>query len=417
MKRTASPIVPAVLFKSPLLLISLLASLGGCQESGGGSGLQGHYEDSVEEQLKPYDGTQTVIPEHAPSQGVVMALAMFTEHHLENMALELLKTGIKSLWVVVPLDYTPETEARDLQQLYRLAGVDKQKIKLIKPRYQGDLREWARDWAPLTARTHSPSQNGKLRLLDFNYYPDRPADDSIPTTLAVDMGLDRVSIPVYNEGGNFMNNAQGDCLMTDRVLRANDKVEIPGDIILSDAQVKDYYQRFAGCRRTVIFPSMPYEGTRHIDLWAKFLNDHTVIVNEIPADLLPLATYQPEAQKKTLDVKNYLDARAQDLQSMGYNVVRIPMPLPFFGPSFNLFRSYSNSLILNGTVLIPQYRLPHNAEDGIDGKYVDHTFTERFENAVKEAHEAAGLRVVMIPSDQLISKGGAIHCTTMQIGE
>lgn len=419
MKDPLLRIVPSLPFKSPLIgtLISGLGLLFGCHQPSGRSGLQGHYEGRNEEQLKPFDGMQTVIPEHAPSQGVVMSLAMFTEHHLENMALELLRTGIKSLWVVVPLDYSPKSEARDLQQLYQLVGIDKQKIKLIKPQYQGQLREWARDWAPLTARIHSGPQNNKLRLLDFNYYSDRPADDSIPTTLAGTMGLDRVSVPVYNEGGNFMNNSRGDCLMTDRVLKANDKVEIPGDMILTDTQVKDYYQRFAGCRRTVIFPSMPHEGTRHIDLWAKFLNDQTVIVNEISDDLLPLATYQPEAQKKTLDVKKYLDARAQDLHGMGYQVVRIPMPLPFFGPSFNLFRSYSNSLILNGTVLIPQYRLPHMPEDGIDGQYVDHTFIDQYEVAVNAAHKAAGLKVVMIPSDQLIAKGGAIHCTTMQIAE
>lgn len=377
------------------------------------STLQGHFEESHLDQLEAYADSQWVIPEHAPSQGVVMSLAMFTEHHLEYMAVQILGTGVKSLWIVVPYDYSPKEAAKDLRPLYREVGVDKAKIKLIKPQIPGNLREWARDWAPLTART----KYGKLRFIDFNYYSDRPADDSIPTTLARLTGLERVSLPVYNEGGNFMNNTQGDCLMTSRVVLANDAEEIPGDMILTDTDIKYYYNRYAGCRRTVIFPSMPYEGTGHIDLWAKFLDDATVIVNEISDDLLPLADYNAEAFQKTLEVKKFLDKRAEDLEHMGFDVVRIPMPLPFFGPSFNLFRSYSNSLILNGTVLIPQYRKPYLAEDGIDGAYVDHSFLEQFEAEVIEKHRAAGLTVTMVPADQLIAKGGAVHCTTMQIAK
>ena len=203
--------------------------------------------------------------------------------------------------------------------------------------------------------------------------------------------------------------------MTDRVLKANDEIEREGDQIYSREQIAEFYRKFAGCKRTFIFDSMPYEGTKHIDLWAKFLNDETVIVNEIRDELLPLTNYQPEALEKTKKVKEYLDARAQEIEKLGFKVVRVPMPLPWFGPDFNLFRSYTNSLILNGTVAIPQYKKPVMAEDGINGQYVDQGFLESYDNEIIKTHQAFNLKVKMIPSDQLIAKGGAIHCTTMQV--
>jgi len=212
-----------------------------------------------------------------------------------------------------------------------------------------------------------------------------------------------------------MNNNQGDCLMTDRVVKANDAKELEEDQIYSKEQIEEFYSKFAGCKRTIIFESMPFEGTQHIDLWAKFLDDKTVIVNEIRDELLPLTTYQSEAREKTKKVKDYLDARAKEIENLGFRVVRVPMPLPWFGPEFNLFRSYTNSLIVNGVVAIPQYEKPTMAEDGVNGQYVDQQFLKGYEKEIIKTHQDFNLKVSMIPSDQLIAKGGAIHCTTMQI--
>lgn len=391
-------------------ILSCVTLLGACSSSPSSRPL-GHFEDTDAESMSGYENAQVAIAEHEPSMGVVMSLAMFTEHHLEDLAVTVLNSQIDTLWIVVPKDYSPSQGELDLALLYQKSSLARQRVALIKPQVKGKLREWARDWAPLTART----KDGKRRLLDFNYYSDRPADDSNPLSLAKATGLERVSVPVYNEGGNFMNNSQGDCLMTDRVVKANGEKELEGDQIYSQEQIVEFYSKFAGCKRTIIFESMPFEGTKHIDLWAKFLDDKTVIVNEIRDELLPLATYQSEALKKTKKVKDYLDARAQEIKNLGFDVVRVPMPLPWFGSDFNLFRSYTNSLIVNGTVAIPQYKKPTMAEDGINGQYVDQKYLEAYEKEVIKTHQDLNLKVSMIPSDQLIAKGGAIHCTTMQI--
>ncbi len=395
-----------------VITFSLLSILNACADQTPNSHVKGHYEQVEASAMDAFRNQQAVLPEYAPSQGVLMAYTMFTEHGREDMALSFLKAGIETLWVAVPKDYTRESELKDLAKLYEVAGKYASAIQLVRAPEAGQLREWTRDYAPLTAHT----REGEVRLLDLNYYSDRPADDSIPKELSRMLGVQRVSVPVYNEGGNFMNNSRGDCLMTDRVLRANAKVELDGDQVLDAEQIRTYYRDFAGCRTVEIFPSMPYEGTRHIDLWAKFLNDQTIVVSELGEETLNLKAYTSEDRVKVVEIRNYLEERAKELSALGYRVVRIPMPAPSFASDgFNLFRSFSNSLILNGKVFIPQYQAPTNPLDGVDGKYIDAEYLAEYHKKVQALHEAEGLTVEWISSDSLIAKGGAVHCTTMQI--
>ncbi len=353
-----------------------------------------------------------MIAEHEPSEGIVMSHTMFSEHKREDMALAFLQESIDTLWVVVPNDYTSKQEAEELAQLRSSAGKAAEKIKLLREPIAGELREWARDFGPYAAR----DQDGKKVLLDLNYYPDRPADDSVPQEMARMMSLDRVSLPIYTEGGNFMNNTQGDCMMTEKVLRANSKNELPGDRILSKEQIVAYYKDFFGCKTVHIFPIMPLEGTQHIDLWAKFLDDRSIMVAEIPDHVMALKAYTDEERKKVQEVRDFLSERIKQIEALNFKVVRVPMPAPSFASDgFILFRSYTNSLILNGTAFVPEYKKPYNELDGINGAYIDADFTAAYNQAVQKAYRDSGLKVRWIESDSLISKGGAVHCTTMQI--
>ncbi len=401
--------------KAALLALAVSAAQLGCAARPVDEGVEsgkGHFENFGEDALRAYKGQQQVIAEHAPSQGIVMSYTMFSEHHREDMAEAFLRSGIDTLWVVVPSDYTDCEERRDLRALYERVGRDRQKIKLLRQPVSGKLREWARDFAPLTART----PDGALRLLDFNYHADRPADDSVPQELARMMKVKRISLPVYNEGGNFMSNRRGECLMTERVVIANEERQLETDEILDREQIRSYYKDYAGCQKVVIFPKMPYEGTKHIDLWSKFIDDDTVIVAAIPEQVLTLKSYTAEERKRVGEIKGYLDERAQEIEKLGYQVVRLPMPAPFFAEDgFNLFRSYTNSLLLNGTVFLPKYVEPSNELDGIDGRYIDDEYLEGYNREVEKTHASLGLTVRWIESDSLISKGGAVHCTTMQI--
>ncbi len=377
------------------------------------SRLAGHFEASDSATLAAFEGKQALVPEYLPSQGVLISFKMLIEHHQEQMAKELLDADIDRLWVTVPADYTQEEEDEDFKTLYDLTGANRSKITLLAQPAEGKHREWARDFGPWTAK----SENGELRLIDFNYYPDRASDDYVPQSLAEAMQVTRLSLPIYIEGGNFMNNEQGHCLMTDKVLDANATVKSPGDMILDRSQIIAYFKKFAGCKDVLILPSLPYEGTRHIDLWAKFLNDHTILLGEIGESIAQLPAYSADNKERVIKVKNFLDDRARQLSALGYDIVRIPMPAPVFAEDgYNLFRSYTNSLTLNGQIFLPRYIKPASDMDGVDGNYIDALLTDEYEQKVEEIHRKLGFsKIHWVPSDSMIGKGGAVHCTTMQV--
>lgn len=148
-------------------------------------------------------------------------------------------------------------------------------------------------------------------------------------------------------------------------------------------------------------------------------------------------------------MKNYLDARQQDLINLGYTLEEVPMPLPqlvevyedeektYKYPNF-IVRSYSNSLIINtraaSQVLIPEYTTlkwydESDEESEVDvsqspaqqapvkNKYIDDDLIPEYRKAVEATYKKYFDRTTFILADDLIADAGAIHCTTMQIPE
>jgi agmatine/peptidylarginine deiminase len=379
-----------------LLTLTLLATACG---SGAKSKLDGHYEEATASSMAVYRDQQMVPAEYAKSDGVIISAELMMSYGREDLVKAILDAGAKKVWVTVSRGSGLTVQSSAFSRLRQLLGKDMSKVSVVEQKDGGQVTVWARDWSPLGAVT----ADSELRLLDFNYYPRRPADDATSRSFAGLTGIPRVSIPVYNEGGNFMNNMRGECMMTSRVTDANADVFKPGDMVLDAEDIKQYYGSYAGCARTFIFPRMPVEGTGHIDMWSKFMDDDTVIVGQISDETLSYATKND--RNLALRIQDYLDARAADIADLGYDVVRIPMPLP----NYDVFRSYTNSLLLNGTALIPQYISARG------GSYADQSLRMSYEAKVRRVYESLGYKVVFIPSDGMIASGGAVHCVTMQI--
>lgn len=163
-------------------------------------------------------------------------------------------------------------------------------------------------------------------------------------------------------------------------------------------------------------PRIPYEGTGHIDIWAKFLNDHEVVVGEISAD--SLAQVPVEQQTAYTEVKRFLDEEATGLdangkeipnalatvlkaQEPGVEIKRIPMPTPGVYRGIETYRTYTNSLLLNQVAIVPRYRQGHRSRINAQEQ------TQADEKAVAQVYEDAGYQVVWIYADNLIRDGGA----------
>lgn len=296
---------------------------------------------------------------------------------------------------------------------------------------------WARDWAPLMSE---PAQDYKgekvdLKMLDTNYFNTRPLDDSISRQIKNDrnslsLNLKRTSLPVYMEGGNIMCNEKN-CFLTSKVITENSEVIQNNDIILNEEQIKEEFKKQV--EQDIWFvPMMPYESTEHIDMWAKFLNNDTLLIASLSDETLKASSSKNYSKFK--EVQEFLEMQATGtdksgktvLNSLAYlvksqnpsvKIIRVPMPVPVIHKvtdseeTIEIFRSYTNSLLVNGYALVPQY----STDIYTELPYNDNSLKQKYENEVESTYQQAGYKVIWIPSDYLIGIGGAVHCVTMQV--
>jgi agmatine/peptidylarginine deiminase len=411
------------------------------------SHLSGHYE-TTEKAIPDYPTDQRVVPEYAPGYGVVISFPLLYDYEQYKLVHDILDSGVEKIWLIAPggtkqkgSQYLAEIRSRMGERFntFDIVARDEAWTIIRYPTEDGreviidydksELTAWSRDWAPLGAR----SKNGDLVLIDQNYYSHRPADDNTPTELEKHIvDAKRVSVPVHNEGGNFMLNSQGHCFMTERVVEANAEfadseensrkldTDPSKERRLDKLQIVDLYKSFMGCTEVTIFPRLPHEGTGHIDMWAKLMNDNTMIVASIEEDIVQLPVYNDEQRGKVLEMQRFLNERSDEIEGMGFTVIRIPNPAPFFRSkdlAEPIYRSYTNSLIVNKHVLVPRYEKPMRKRGDADGlKYPDHHLLARFEQEVGTIYAELGYEVRWETTDNMIEHGGSVHCGTMQIG-
>lgn len=219
---------------------------------------------------------------------------------------------------------------------------------------------WMRDYGPFVM-----SINGKKTVFDVNYYYNRPEDDAFPRLWARYKGYGYQYGDMDYEGGNFMTNGRGVGFASASVYGFNKN--------RGNAAVNSVYAAM-GCSRVETFEWLRNDGTTHIDMYAKLLNDNTVLVS-----------------RAVNGSQNYalLERNAAKFQSLGFRVLRATM-------ADDNLSTYTNSLIVGSTVLVPTY-----ANQARDAEAI-------------AAYQSAGLRTVAIDCRKIIPYGGAIHCISMQ---
>jgi agmatine/peptidylarginine deiminase len=236
---------------------------------------------------------------------------------------------------------------------------------------------WVRDWGPLQLR----SRTGKSLWLDADYIDeDREHDDDAPLELAHARGVSVVALPHEIDGGAFISNGQGLCVLTFGYL------EFEG---YSDGELADMLG-LLGCSATAIVPTMLREETKHADMIAQFVSPTRVLLAEIDPDL----DYEDSLR---LDEAELGIRRAGAALGLDLEVVRVPTP-----PTIkNVTRSYVNGLRLADRFLMPSYPQKYRAAD----------------RDARAAIEGAldGVEVVLVSVDELVDLGGALHCAALGV--
>ncbi len=258
----------------------------------------------------------------------------------------------------------------------------------IKYIYGGFNTIWARDYGPWAIYKNVVDS---LSLVDWIYNRPRPLDDQIPVLLS-----NYLSIPVYSTttapyalthtGGNFMTDGNGTGFSSKLILNENSG--------LSTAQIDTIMKKFMGITRYPKMETLPYDQIHHIDMHIKLLDEETLLVSQYPAGIADGPGIEANLQ--------YILANFTTCYGKPYKVVRIiapPGPTGTYPNSGGDYRTYTNSLIINKTVLVPTYAAQYDS------------------TALRIYREAMpGYKIYGIDCNAIIPSLGAIHCITKEIG-
>ncbi len=257
---------------------------------------------------------------------------------------------------------------------------------------------WVRDYGPNCVYANAVDS---LYFVDWIYNRNRKRDDTIATTLSK-----YFDVPLYatikqpydlvNTGGNVMSDGMGTAFSSNLVLDENGDSNVWGQSNHSESAVNDIMKAFMGIDRYLKMPTLPYDGIHHLDMHMKLLDEQTLLVGQYPEG----RSDGPQIEANIQYVLGQLSALGDS-----YKIVRIPMP-PYFNnqhPPFQgnpyLYPTYTNSVFVNKTILMPKY------EQGLD-------------QVAQQIYEKSlpGYKVVPLDCRQIVYDGGAIHCITKEIG-
>ncbi len=246
---------------------------------------------------------------------------------------------------------------------------------------------WCRDYGPWAAYS---GISDSLKMIDWIYNRPRPLDDQVPVAYA-----NYINTPIYqaisspnnltHTGGNFMVDGHGTGFSSKLILTENSGK--------SESQINSIVNSYLGVTRYIKMETLPYDQIHHIDMHIKLLDEETLLVGEYPSGVADGPQIESNLQ--------YVLNNFQTCFGRQYKVVRIPMPASSGGqypPSSNYY-TYTNSVFINKTVIVPVYGLSKDT------------------TALRIYREnLPGYRVVGINCSSMISALGAIHCITKEIG-
>jgi hypothetical protein len=273
---------------------------------------------------------------------------VFSDDDYYGIAEEIKNTIAKNLPAnTTLLVYTDSSDKNYQKQLFNKYSqfLPASQLKILKVPASGSNNFWTRDNLPLPVW-----ENNSFALVDARYYYNFEPDAFFQKLFGVNMA----SHKYFYEGGNFIANSKGDCIVVNR------RKSYPGGVSDTAAIPDDVFRSLYGCKTLTRFKHL--KGIGHADEVVKFMSDDLILT----------------------DTPEYVAT----LEKAGFKVLLLP--------EANLnYETYINSLQVNDTVFVP-------------------IFNEKNDQTVIEAYKKLGLKVVAIDTKDLATQGqGGIHCITM----
>lgn len=333
-------------------------------------------------------GNLHVPPEYASSEGVVIAYSSYIKSYFRDIVKEVVSAEAVP-YIIYEDSFFEDTKSKIIDEVLMPAEIEEEDVVFLELSHD---TYWVRDYAPWFVY-----ENDVRALINHNYKKPgaRPDDDSIPSEIGDLWNENIYSTSFFTEGGNFMTDGAGTCWQSSKVfdnwsLSDGGGPKNPG---WTEEDVIEMFENFLGCEMVIHTPYLPDENTGHIDMFSKIINQDTILVG--------MSTPEYGASQNQIEILDSIaDVYAQTPKpnSEEWNIVRIPMVF-----KNNVYYTYTNSLIVNNTVLVPQYAIESN------GFNHDENALETYRELMPQ-HNIKG-----IYSGDVIKSGGAIHCTTMQV--
>ena len=279
---------------------------------------------------------------------------------------------------------------------------------------------WYRDCGPICFYY---GDQDSIAMMDFEYYPGRALDDSLPSLIYRQMDIPNYINTIEWEGGNCLVDGAGFLLSSDAIYsnNADNTGQITWDGVnhssihyinktrLSQAQTKNALASLLGQRETHILPAYRYDGgTGHIDLYADMVEENGFVFSVMPDDYRSWADYHTGARNMD-SLCSYTS-----IFDRPYYSTSIPFPSKNNGSNFSnqneynqdYTRTYSNHTFVNDLILQPCFSQVVNGEP-----------SATWDRANIEKLKAAYPGYTIYPVDvrEFDGSGGAIHCVTKQI--
>lgn len=260
---------------------------------------------------------------------------------------------------------------------------------------------WIRDYGPWTVYGNDVESN---QIIDWIYNrPERTADDTIPRSVAAYFELDHyeaIQEPFdwIHAGGNHLTDGLGTAFSSSLVLDENPTK--------SESALDSIAKIYLGIEQYHKLEKLPFDGIHHLDMHMRFLDEETLLIGQYPEGVAD----GPQIEKNIEQILSTITAPS----GRPYQIVRIPMPEDRFGNfpdeesfapcrnalrEYGCLRTYTNSLFINNTILVPIY---------------DHELDEVALNIYQE--QLPGYNVVGIDCNEIIPRVGALHCITKLVG-
>ena len=317
----------------------------------------------------------------------------------ETILSQIVANAVNECQVIIICEEESEVESYLLNQ-----GINTENVNFIKTDFNNI---WIRDYGQNTVYKNDV---GEPILVDWIYNRNRPYDDLVPEKVAeyFNMNMHNTTQAPWDlmaTGGNFMSDGMGTAFSSELIVDENSGgyawEGFDGNVYYPDHTIEDInntLEEFMGIDNYIIMENLPYDGIHHIDMHMKLLNEETLLIAEYPEGVADGPQIEANIQYV---LENYTSAFGTP-----YDVIRIPSPPSSSGnyPDNNgYYRTYTNSVFVNNTVLVPFYRTEYD------------TIAQRIYEQALPGYNIIGIDVDN-QGQNLISYSGAIHCITHSVG-